>query len=167
MNYHNIKKCNMLNGEGLRVVLFVSGCSHGCKNCQNQETWNAKSGIQFDTNALNEIFAELELDHINGLTLSGGDPLNKANLDEMDSLVSKVKFRHPEKTIWIYSGYTIEFLMDDNSPDGEKRRKILRNCDVLVDGKYEESRTSQAYPFAGSTNQRIINIKEYLQYCSQ
>lgn len=162
MNYHDIKKCNMLNGEGLRVVLFVSGCSHGCKKCQNPETWDVNSGILFDSNALNEIFAELELDYTSGLTLSGGDPLNKANLDEIENLVFQIKIRYPEKTIWIYSGYTIEDLIGDNSPDGEKRRKILRNCDVLVDGKFEESLSSKEYPFAGSTNQRIINIKEYL-----
>lgn len=159
MNYHDIRSCDMLNGKGLRVVLFVSGCSHGCKSCHNPETWNPKSGIPFNQKAVNEIYDELKLDYIDGLTLSGGDPLHPDNLDTIYDLVSDVKRDFPKKTIWIYTGYTLQELLEDNSRDGIKRREILKKCDTLVDGKFVESLSSNDYPFAGSTNQNIIDLK--------
>lgn len=159
MNYHDIKKCNMLNGEGLRCVLFVSGCSHMCEGCHNPETWNPKSGIPFDEKALKEIYDELDQDYIDGLTLSGGDPLNEANADAIYELVSKIKKDFSNKTIWIYTGYTYEELQMDNSTIGLTRKKILNKCDVLVDGKFEKDLLSEEYPYAGSTNQRIIKLK--------
>ena len=160
MNYHDIQKCDMLNGNGIRVTLFVSGCNHHCKNCQNQETWNPNSGIPFDENALNEIYDELKLDYIDGLTLSGGDPMNEANIDDIYTLVSKIKKDFPDKTIWIYTGYTYDELKNDNTENGEKRRKILEKCDVLVDGKFVEELKDVNYPYAGSTNQRIIYLNK-------
>lgn len=161
MNYHDIKHCDMLNGDGLRVVLFVSGCGHHCPGCQNPETWDAKSGILFDNSAKEEIFTELKEDYISGLTLSGGDPLNDNNLDDILELVKEVKEEFPEKTIWIYTGYTYEELYaDDAGPDSEKRREILAYCDVLVDGRFDKEKLDVSYPFAGSTNQRIIHLKE-------
>lgn len=160
MNYHDIQKCDMLNGNGIRVTLFVSGCNHHCKNCQNPETWNPKSGIPFDENALNEIYDELKLDYIDGLTLSGGDPMNEANIDDIYTLVSKIKKDFPDKTIWIYTGYTYDELKNDNTENGEKRRKILEKCDVLVDGKFVEELKDINYPYAGSTNQRIIYLNK-------
>ena len=160
MNYHDIQKCDMLNGNGIRVTLFVSGCNHHCKNCQNPETWNPNSGIPFDENALNEIYDELKLDYIDGLTLSGGDPMNEANIDDIYTLVSKIKKDFPDKTIWIYTGYTYDELKNDNTENGEKRRKILEKCDVLVDGKFVEELKDVNYPYAGSTNQRIIYLNK-------
>ena len=160
MNYHDIQKCDMLNGNGIRVTLFVSGCNHHCKNCQNPETWNPNSGIPFDENALNEIYDELKLDYIDGLTLSGGDPMNEANIDDIYTLVSKIKKDFPDKTIWIYTGYTYDELKNDNTENGEKRRKILEKCDVLVDGKFIEELKDVNYPYAGSTNQRIIYLNK-------
>lgn len=160
MNYHDIQKCDMLNGNGIRVTLFVSGCNHHCKNCQNPETWNPNSGIPFDENALNEIYDELKLDYIDGLTLSGGDPMNEANIDDIYTLVSKIKKDFPDKTIWIYTGYTYDELKNDNTENGEKRRKILEKCDVLVDGKFVEELKDINYPYAGSTNQRIIYLNK-------
>ena len=159
MNYHDIKKCDMLNGDGLRCVLFVSGCLHHCLGCHNPETWNSKSGIPFDKKALNEIYEELSKDYIDGLTLSGGDPLNEANLNGIYNIVSKVKDDFNYKTIWIYTGYTYEDLMQDTSTSGRMRKKILEKCDVLVDGRFEKDLISEEYPFAGSTNQRIIKLK--------
>lgn len=159
MNYHDIQKCDMLNGNGIRVTLFVSGCNHHCKNCQNPETWNPNSGIPFDKNAENEIYNELKLDYIDGLTLSGGDPMNEANLDDIYQLVSKIKKNFPDKTIWIYTGYTYDQLKNDNTENGKKRRKILEKCDVLVDGKFVEELKDVNYPYAGSTNQQIIYLK--------
>ena len=160
MNYHDIQKCDMLNGNGIRVTLFVSGCNHHCKNCQNPETWNPNSGIPFDENALNEIYDELKLDYIDGLTLSGGDPMNEANIDDIYTLVSKIKKDFPDKTIWIYTGYTYDELKNDNTENGEKKRKILEKCDVLVDGKFVEELKDVNYPYAGSTNQRIIYLNK-------
>lgn len=160
MNYHDIQKCDMLNGNGIRIILFVSGCNHHCKNCQNPETWNPNSGIPFDENALNEIYDELKLDYVNGLTLSGGDPMNESNLDDIYTLVSKIKEDFPDKTIWIYTGYTYDELKNDNTENGEKRRKILEKCDVLVDGKFVEELKDVNYPYAGSTNQRIIYLNK-------
>ena len=159
MNYHDIKKDNMLNGNGIRYVLFVSGCSHHCKKCQNPETWDSNSGIPFDKSAKKEIDKELEKDYISGLTLSGGDPLNEHNLDDILQLVKDVKTKFPKKDIWIYTGYTYEELQQD-SKDMEKRREILSYCDVLVDGKFEEEKADINYPFAGSTNQRVIQLKK-------
>jgi len=158
MNYHDIKKCNMLNGDGLRAVLFVSGCSHHCKGCHNPETWDHNSGILFDESAWDEIVKELDKDYISGLTLSGGDPLNEHNLDDILLLVKKIKEKYPEKTIWIYSGFTYNELFID-TPDMKKRRDILSYCDVFVDGRFEEDKLDVNYPFAGSTNQKIIYLK--------
>ena len=160
MNYHDIQKCDMLNGNGIRVTLFVSGCNHHCKNCQNPETWNPNNGIPFDENALNEIYDELKLDYIDGLTLSGGDPMNESNLNDIYTLVSKIKEDFPDKTIWIYTGYTYNELKNDNTENGEKRRKILEKCDVLVDGKFVEELKDVNYPYAGSTNQKIIYLNK-------
>lgn len=159
MNYHDIKKCDMLNGEGIRTVLFVSGCNHHCKECHNPETWDHKSGIPFDESAKNEIFEELSKDYVNGLTLSGGDPMNEHNLDDIYNLLKEIKEKFPDKNIWIYTGYTHEQLLNTEGNDFDKRRMILDLCDVLVDGRFEIDKLSVAYPFAGSTNQRIIYLK--------
>lgn len=184
MRYHDILKFDMLNGEGIRVVLFVSGCNHHCKGCQNPETWDPGSGILFDESALNEIIKDLKPDYISGLTLSGGDPLFYQNLDDVLNLVKKVKEIYPNKTIWLYSGYTYnelfpmiddrngsiaEFVMngDDShvaykepSPNLLKRQEILKYCDVLVDGKFVQEKLDANYPWAGSTNQKVIYLKE-------
>ena len=159
MNYHDIKKDDMLNGDGIRVVLFVSGCSHHCKGCQNPETWACTSGIKFDENTKDEIYTELEKNYISGLTLSGGDPLNENNLDDILSLVKDIKEKFQDKTIWIYTGYTYDELLSD-LPNMKKRREILSYCDVLVDGKFEKDKADMNYPFEGSTNQKIIKLIE-------
>ena len=119
MNYLKIDKEDLCNGEGLRVVLWLSGCSHKCKGCQNPQTWDANSGIPFDESAKEELFRELDKDYISGLTLTGGDPLFESNLDGMLDLVADVNERYntssneirlskPEKSIWLYTGYTLE-----------------------------------------------------------
>ena len=135
MNYHDIKRCDMLNGDGLRCVLFLSGCSHHCKGCQNPETWDIRSGIPFDDSAKKEVLDELGKDYISGLTLSGGDPLNEGNLEGVLSLVKEIKEAFPKKSIWLYTGYTYEQLQSSET-EMEKRREILSYCDVLVDVKF-------------------------------
>ena len=150
MNYHNITKDDMLNGDGLRVVLWVSGCSHGCKGCHNRITWDPDSGLPFDETAKEEIFTELKKDYISGLTLSGGDPLFPGNRNTIETLAREVKERFPMKTIWLYTGYSWEQIAD---------LPIMEYVDVLVDGKFIESLKDTSLHWRGSSNQRVIDIK--------
>lgn len=163
MNYHNITKDDMLNGDGLRVVLWVAGCTHHCKNCQNPITWDPNGGIEFDISANEEICAELEKDYIDGITLSGGDPLCYTNLEVIEQLVTNIKEQYPTKTIWMYTGFSWEDLMDCPWDDFEARRRILKHVDVLVDGKFVEELKDITYPWAGSTNQRVIDVQKSLE----
>lgn len=154
MKYHNITKDDMLNGDGLRVVLWVSGCEHHCKGCQNPVTWNPEDGIAFDENAKQEIFEQLEKDYISGVTFSGGDPLFPSNELEITGLAEEIRKRFPEKTIWLYTGYLWEDIKD---------KKITEYLDVLVDGKYEESLRNTQLHWKGSSNQRVIDVPESLK----
>ena len=171
MNYHNITYPDMNNGDGLRAVLWLSGCSHHCYNCQNPQTWDYNSGIFFDEFAKKELFAELEKNYISGLTLSGGDPLYEKNLNEVLDLIIEIKNLY-QKNIWIYSGYTWNQIMfpivtgELNFQRDEiinKRKKIVSLCDVLVDGKYIESQRDTSLKWRGSKNQRVIDVKKTLQ----
>lgn len=155
MNYHNITKCDQNNGDGLRVVLWVAGCSHHCKGCQNPQTWNDDYGIHFDEEAENELFEALGEDYISGLTLSGGDPLYQKNLSCISKIVNKMRILYPAKTIWIYTGFTIEEILAD-----EDKKEIVSKCDVLVDGEFEEDKKDVTLHWRGSSNQRVINIKD-------
>lgn len=155
MNYNTIMYDDMRNGEGLRIVLFVSGCSHNCKNCHNPQTHDPCSGKEFDDNALNEIYKYLDRDYIDGITLSGGDPLFEDNLGTIYDLVMHIKEKYPNKTIWIYTGYTYEEIIKD-----AERYKIVSLCDVLVEGRFVESLADVKYKWAGSTNQRVIDMKK-------
>ena len=105
MRYHNITKDDMLNGDGLRVVLWVAGCGHHCKGCQNPITWDPNGGIPFDDAAKAEIFEQLDKDYISGITFSGGDPLYEANRADVTALAKEIKERYPKKDIWVYTGY--------------------------------------------------------------
>ena len=154
MRYHDITKDDMLNGEGLRVVLWVSGCAHGCRGCQNPLTWDPDSGLEFDEEAERELFALLSRDYISGLTLSGGDPLFPGNRAEVCALLKEVRERFPEKDVWLYTGYTAEEVMDWEG---------LGLVDVLVDGRYEEEKKSPGIPWVGSSNQRVIDVRETLK----
>lgn len=155
IRYHNITHDDMLNGDGLRVVLWVAGCSHHCNGCQNPLTWNPDSGLIFDDKALFEIFESLEHKWISGITLSGGDPLHENNLVGINYIIDCVRRKYPGKTIWIYTGYTIEQIKAD-----DMRWDIVSKCDVLVDGKFEEELCEPNYEWAGSTNQRVIRIAD-------
>jgi anaerobic ribonucleoside-triphosphate reductase activating protein len=174
MNYHKISYDDQLNGEGLRAVLFVSGCGHHCKGCQNPQTWSPTSGKIFDYDALLELLNYLNNDYASGVTFSGGDPLNPVNLPQISILTSLLKSLYPSKTIWIYTGYTFDELMviisnytgGELYPDATYLRTILKNTDVLVDGKFEQSKFDNNYKWAGSTNQRIIDVQETLKTVS-
>lgn len=149
------------NGNGIRVTLWVAGCNHHCKGCHNQWTWNFNQGRQFKLDR-RDIFQELsewlDRDYVEGLTLSGGDPLcqDDEGLCELLSIIHWFKERYPNKNIWLYTGYTIE---DVRALCGDKVNEIVNSVDVVVDGPYiEEKRDICHTPFRGSTNQRIINI---------
>lgn len=153
MFFHDIKKCDQLNGEGIRVTLFVSGCNHYCKGCQNPQTWEFESGSPFRLFDKWELFKELEKDYIKGVTLSGGDPLYPFNIESMAKLCAEIKGNFPEKDIWMYTGYTYEELH-------EFERMIVDNyVDVLVDGEYKEAERDLQLKWRGSKNQRVIDIK--------
>lgn len=161
-----------MNGTGLRVCLWCSGCDHHCKNCQNPITWDPNDGAKFDIKAKREIFNELSKDYISGITLTGGDPLHPNNLETVLNLVNEIRLSYPEKTIWLYSGYTWEQIMypvitGDFNPERDRllkmRREIVEQCDVLVDGRYEEDKRDVTYHWAGSTNQRVIDVQKSLE----
>ena len=174
MNYHTITYPDQNNGDGLRVVLWLSGCSHHCYNCQNPQTWDINSGIPFDESAKEELFRELDKDYISGLTLSGGDPLHEANLDGVLDLVNEIRLSFPNKSIWLYSGYQWEECQPFNEdgllkPDKfapnlqkilQKRYEVISRCNVMVDGRYIDSQRNPSKKWAGSDNQRVINIQE-------
>lgn len=171
MNYHNILHDDMRNGVGLRVTLFVSGCSNKCEGCQNPQTWDEESGIQFDINAWNEILETLQQPYINGITFSGGDPLHDNNIGQIYKLCKEIKTNYKNKTIWLYTGYTLESIWDKegsvrtNELDVKRllKQSILQYIDVLVDGKFVQELADVNYHWAGSTNQRVIDVQKTLQ----
>ena len=149
MRYHNITKDDMLNGDGLRNVLWVSGCDHCCKDCQNPITWDPNGGLVFDAEAKEELYEVLGRDYISGLTLSGGDPLYATNRDEILKLVKEVKEKFPTKTIWMYTGFLWESIKD---------LEIMNYIDVLVDGEFEVDKKDVQLFWRGSANQRVIDV---------
>jgi len=155
MNFHNITHDDMLNGDGIRVVLWVAGCEHHCKGCQNPVTWNPDDGEEITTKELEEIYNELSKSYVSGITFSGGDPLHPANRSTVKLLVDYIRKQFPDKTIWIYSGYTWEEIKNDNEMMG-----IVGAAHVLVDGRFEEDKLDKKYHWAGSTNQRVIDVQE-------
>lgn len=161
MRYHNITKADMLNGDGLRVVLWLAGCSHHCQACQNPITWDANDGLIFDDDAKREVFFELEKSWCSGLTLSGGDPLYIGNREEVSLLVKEIKLKFPDKNIWCYTGYTWEELMKQVKED-ENLKTILDNVDVLLDGRFVLSLALEKLHYVGSSNQRIIDVRSSL-----
>ncbi len=154
MRYHNITKDDMKNGDGLRVVLWVAGCSHRCKNCHNPITWDPDGGIPFDETAEQELFAALNKPYISGITFSGGDPLHPANRAEVARLIHKIREKNPKKTIWLYTGYLWEEIKD---LDG------VSEVDVLVDGEFIEDQKDVKLHWKGSANQRVIDVPDTLR----
>lgn len=154
MNYHNITTDDMLNGDGLRVVLWVAGCEHHCRGCQNPITWDPCDGLSFDVETERELFEELQEPYISGITFSGGDPLHPNNRDTVIRLATIAKNLYG-KTVWLYTGYDWEDIC--NLPG-------IEEIDVLVDGKFIQELADINYPWAGSTNQRIIDVRKSLKY---
>lgn len=171
MNYHNIVHDDMRNGVGLRVTLFVSGCNNQCVDCQNPQTWDINSGIPVDESTIAEIADALSKPYIHGLTLSGGDPLHPNNIETCYNLCDFVKTNFPNKTIWLYTGYSFEniwikkgdWTTSDVNLTKDYGNAILKYVDVLVDGKFVKELADVNYHWAGSTNQRIIDVQKTLQ----
>lgn len=163
MRYHNITKDDMKNGDGLRVVLWLAGCEHHCPGCQNPITWDPDDGLEFDDTAKKEIFDQLDKDYISGITFSGGDPLHPANVNGVLELIEEIKQKYPDKTIWLYTGYTWEQLFDSNNKPYSKRGEVVQNVDVIVDGMFVQNLLDVNYPWAGSRNQRVILVQETIK----
>lgn len=153
MRYHNITTDDMLNGDGLRTVLWVSGCEHHCPECHNQITWDAQCGVPFDDAAEAELLATLNRPYISGITFSGGDPLMPYNRDCVLALIQKIHVLFPNKTIWLYTGYLWEEVCS---------LKGIELIDVLVDGRYEKDLKDIKLHWCGSSNQRVIDVKKTL-----
>lgn len=154
MHYHNITKDDMLNGDGLRTVLWVAGCTHRCANCQNPITWDLNGGLEFDAEAESELFEALNRPYISGITFSGGDPLHPQNRDEVARLVKKCRQLFPLKTIWLYTGFLWEEIMDLD---------LIPMLDVVVDGRFEEALKDVKLFWKGSENQRVIDVRKTLE----
>ena len=160
MNYCEIKPCDIANGDGVRVSLFVSGCEKHCKGCFNPSTWDPNAGRLFDKEACALLYTYLKKPYIKGLTLLGGDPFFPGNRIDVSNLLCGIKKDMPDKNIWFYTGYLFEDVLEyDNSTSN----KILPFVDVVVDGPFIEERKDLRLKFRGSTNQRIIDVKESLK----
>ena len=144
----------MLNGDGLRVVLWVAGCNHCCKGCHNPVTWDPNGGLEFDDASKKEIFDELEKSYISGITFSGGGPFHIRNGYEMTELAKEIKEKFPKKTVWLYTGALWEET---------KRMELINYVDVLVDGEFECDKKDANLHWKGSSNQRVIDVKETLK----
>lgn len=161
MNYGEIKNCDIANGTGVRVTLFVSGCTNHCRNCFQPQTWDFNYGKEFDTETENEIYKLLSPSYIQGLTLLGGEPFEPENQRGLLPFLREVKRRFPDKNIWAFSGFTYEELTSKGShPNCECTDEILSIIDVLVDGRFVEEKKNLSLRFRGSSNQRLIDMNE-------
>ena len=165
MKYAKIKKCDVANGPGVRVSLFVSGCNHHCKGCFNSQAWDFNYGKEFTEDEQNEIIEDLKPDYITGLSLLGGEPFEKANQEGLVPLVKKVKQTYPDKKIWCYTGFTFDKQILGEMIEKENRettKEMLENIDYIVDGRFVEELKDPKLRFRGSSNQRIIDVKKSL-----
>ncbi len=160
MHYGTIKECDIANGEGIRVTLFVSGCTNQCKGCFQRETWDFHYGNEYTSETEQYLLDQLALEYTDGLTLLGGEPMEPENQKELVNLVRHVKERFPEKTIWCYTGCVYD---RDLVPGGRRytefTEELLSHIDILVDGPFMEELKNIALKFRGSENQRIIDLK--------
>ena len=153
MNYMNIKTCDVADGEGVRVTLFVSGCPLHCFNCHNQEAWDYLAGKPFTDETLNYIMDKLSYDYIDGFTLCGGEPLAPKNIATSMYILKSIREKYPNKSIWCYTGYELDEICD---------KEVLKYIDIIITGRYIDSLRDISHnnEWRGSTNQQIINLKE-------
>lgn len=151
MNFIKINPCDIANGEGIRVSLWVAGCEHYCPGCHNPQTWDSNNGIEFTLDDLVTIEKALRQDNITGISFTGGDPLNPKNKDMITSISNYLKRNYPNKTQWLWTGYKWEDICD---------YQIINNIDVLIDGEYIEEERDITLKWRGSKNQRVIDVKQ-------
>ena len=165
MYYGELKKCDIANGIGVRVTLFVSGCTNRCPDCFQPQTWDFHYGKPYTHETEAEIFAELDKSYVQGLTVLGGEPFEPENQRELVGLLKKVKETYPGKTIWVFSGFTLdkELLVDGSHPRCEVTDEMLSYIDVLVDGRFVKELKDISLQFRGSRNQRVIDMNKTRQ----
>lgn len=164
MNYADIKKIDTANGEGVRVSVFVSGCTHHCEGCFNKCAWDFNYGNKFTSEEINKVLEYLNHDYIKGLSLLGGEPLEPCNQEGLLPLVKKVKEKFPDKDIWCYTGFDFEKdVVGRMSKENPTSNELIKYFDVVVDGKFELEKKDLKLRFRGSSNQRIINVPETLK----
>lgn len=155
MYYGNVEEHDVINGPGVRTILFVSGCTHKCRGCHNPDSWDFDYGEPFTKEVEDKIINYLKSPIVQGFSLLGGEPFD--NVDDCIKLVKRIRQECPDKDIWVWSGYTFEYLNNHSS-----KRELLHLCDVLVDGRYNEGLRDLSLHYRGSSNQRIINIQDSL-----
>ena len=163
MNYATIKNCDIANGPGVRVSLFVSGCTHRCPGCFNEVAWDFDYGEPFTEAVMDSILEMLRPDYIRGLTLLGGEPFEPQNQGPVLELLRRIKGEMPQKSIWAFSGYLFENMLAGKVGDKDTCMKFLKLLDVLVDGPFVESKKNLMLRFRGSENQRIIDVPASLE----
>ena len=155
MKYAKIKKCDVANGPGVRVSLFVSGCNHHCKNCFNPETHDFNGGKEFTDETIEKVLSLCDASHIEGLSILGGEPLHPKNIEASTKLAKSFKEKYPNKNLWLWSGYLYENLLNNY--------EIINYIDILVDGVYKDELHNPTLSWRGSSNQRVIDVKKSLK----
>ena len=160
MHYGELKKCDIANGTGVRVTLFVSGCTNRCEGCFQPQTWDFCYGKPFTADTEAEIFAELDKSYVDGLTLLGGEPFEPKNQPTLTALLQRVKAQYPHKTVWCFTGFRLgeELLTQGSYPRTEYTDEMLSYIDILVDGRFVLAQKDISLQFRGSRNQRIIDM---------
>lgn len=153
MRYTQIRREDISDGEGFRVGIYTAGCHRHCKGCYNQNTWSFSSGEEFTEKTKEKVFAYAKPFYIGGLSVLGGEPLDETNLDELYQFFKEFKNLYPDKTIWVWTGYTYEEL-------SKRQKEVLSFCDVLIDGAFDESKRDMTLKYRGSSNQRVIDLKK-------
>lgn len=160
MRYNKIRKMDISNGEGVRVSLFVQGCAFHCKGCFNPEAWNFEEGKEFTTKTYNTLLDLCGKEYIQGLSILGGEPMHPMNRETVVDIMRAFKFRFPSKDIWMWTGYTLENLLAENDDDV---KSMLIYLDYLIDGQFIEEKKNLNLKWAGSENQRWIDIQESMK----
>ena len=162
MNYASIKNCDIANGPGVRVSLFVSGCTHRCKGCFNEVAWDFEYGDPFTQETVDKLLQMLRPDYVQGLTLLGGEPFDPRNQEAVVGLLRQVKAACPDKSVWAFTGYLFDQLLAGQVGDPAVVKEYLSYLDVLVDGPFVEAKKNLSLRFRGSENQRLIDVKASL-----
>lgn len=164
MNYATIKNCDIANGPGVRVSLFVSGCTHRCPGCFNEIAWDFDYGQPFTQETEERILEMLKPDFVTGLTILGGEPFEPQNQPALVAFLRRLRAQYPEKSLWAFSGYLFENMLAGRVGDKQTCQEFLSYLDVLVDGPFIESKKNLMLRFRGSENQRLIDVRASLKH---